>query len=506
MPLNFSDDGLLEPTTNVIVMSEAGKPIFARFGQDEEVSRICSLLQAVRTSILYSRGLGLGDIQSLQSEGLTIVFMVAGSLTLVAVSHESLCRETMAYLRLQLEYVYANIIVAFTSSVQTMFDHNPGFDLQNLLSGTTETLMRQVLDESSSSGNPAPFLTSGIETLYPISPNAREKLSRVLQIAGAQTPDTVFALVLVDDKLVTLVQPSFRPHQLHASDLHLFGQFVARQPGLLSSELWLPVCLPRFNASGFMYCYSNCLDAKTRTVLTLVSQNGTTEQFHAFRQAAAEIRRELGLKGTSSTGVLEIIHSYENSGAANEVQWRRMEESYSDEDYVDASGDGTGIIPYVPNEDFTLVKEIETANSTREALLQQYLELAGAIHFVFRLDVRIHHTGGRSSKSQGGRLSQTIAAPLGFPFIDDDSRRRVWTTYQRLNLRLRLSGSASIESTMDAFDMVSEDSNDGAVAPGVGRHCPSIGLAESSPNMQGVAFLIEGTETFLAMNGREFEL
>ena len=80
-----------DDTTNVIVMSDSGKPIFAsnRNNEEEEMARICSLLQAVRTSIVYSNNslmAAFGELQSLSSDHLLLVFMTVGSITLVAIS------------------------------------------------------------------------------------------------------------------------------------------------------------------------------------------------------------------------------------------------------------------------------------------------------------------------------------------------------------------------------------------------------------------------------------
>jgi len=42
---------------------------------------------------------------------------------------------------------------------------------------------------------------------------------------------------------------------------------------------------------------------------------------------------------------------------------------------------------------------------------------------------------------------------------------------------------------------------------GIGRHCPAIGLNESTPyNPDGLSYIIEGDVVFLAMNGKNFEL
>ena len=74
-----------ETVDNVICMSQAGKPIYARHGSDAHVARLCGLIQAIRTSLCDFR-MQLGDIQSLTSGRFTMVFMNVESITLVAVA------------------------------------------------------------------------------------------------------------------------------------------------------------------------------------------------------------------------------------------------------------------------------------------------------------------------------------------------------------------------------------------------------------------------------------
>lgn len=127
------------------------------------------------------------------------------------------------------------------------------------------------------------------------------------------------------------------------------------------------------------------------------------------------------------------------------------------------------------------------------------------IHFLFRLDVAVkassrHLSGGK------GYLTQCISPhPLPSSMTTTKARRRLWTYYQQLSLRLRL-GSATPESCHDAFDMISQDSTNEDAFPGIAKDCPAMGLMESPPNVHGVTYIAEETEIFLAMNGRDFEL
>jgi hypothetical protein len=516
---SVKNDVIASPTKcNFIVMSNSGKPIFARYGSEEEIARVCGLLSAIRTSVAYSRTLNLGEIQSLRSGSLMVVFFVVDSIVLVAISAvgDTGETETLACLRLQLEYLFALIIFTMTEQVQAIFQQNASFDLRTIL-GATEGLMRAIVDDAGPEGNPGPYLLGGAPTVFPLSPETRYSASQVLCTVGNHTNDTVFALLIADGKLVTVVQPAFRAHQLRTSDMHLLLCFLGRHQGIYSSELWLPVCLPRFNSSGFLYCYTHCLDVETKLVVALISQNGTTEQFQILRDAATIIRRKLSFPVVvgSVLTILDTETSFESSHRTeSDVQWSRS--TSGEDDYVDASGDGDKMIPYVAgaNEKYVkhencLLKELKFSVDAANVddTFKEYLDIAQAIHFIFRFDALIHSKGRHARGSKSGHLTQCINAPLVAPFDEVASKRRLWSMYQKLNLRLRL-GSASVESTMDAFSMISQDNLDSkdVIAPGIGKHCPGVGLVESPPNNEGLSYIMDETHIFMAINGSGFEL
>ena len=514
---------------NVIVMSEAGKPIFARHGSEEEITRQCGLIQALRTAVNGNSSLGLGELQSLQADDLCIVFSSIGSITLVSITtiEEDGIVETEAFARLQLEYIYAQLIFTLTDQVQNIFQHNPGFDLRSMMN-SSDNLIHGILDGSSpESGNVGPFMLSAVQTIFPISFRNRHKASKVLQsVAGRMENNIAFALLVVGDKLLTVVQPSFRPHQLRVSDLHLILNFISKQPGLVSSTLWVPMCLPRFNSSGFLYAYTECFHVPSKLTLILLSSHGTTEQFQVLRTASYRIREELQLPSSSDT-VLTIVEDNTASASASstntsgsDVGWKRTDESTSfdstsDEDYVNISAEMIGTAGVVEESD--LLKQVRMALhiSTLENICKQYLDDEEIIfHFLFRLDVAVknstrHH---HSINDGNGHLSQCISPQVGYHFENDASKRKLWKNYQTLSLRLRL-GSATVESTMDAFDMINDsccdeqESHSHGSFPGIGKNCPAIGLVESPAySTDGLSYIIENDLIFLGMNGKDFEL
>ena len=79
--------------------------------------------------------------------------------------------------------------------------------------------------------------------------------------------------------------------------------------------------------------------------------------------------------------------------------------------------------------------------------------------------------------------------------------------YQKLQLCMRL-GSSTFQSTMNAFDSISSEqaTSKEEHMKGIGRYCPASCLVESPPEIRGLTYAIDGSELFLAMNGREFEV
>lgn len=525
LPLPEGEDVASSWNCNFIVMSNAGKPIYANWGDDSEISRVCGLVQAVRSTIGSLTSLE-GDIRSLQSGKLCIVFLPVGALSLVAIgnvdTHES-------YLKLQLEYILLYILFTLTERVQDYFVFDPGFDLRSILGAADAGVIHGILDESSPAGNPAPFMLGSVETLFPISPAIRARASRALQAICLKTEFTAFAMMTAGDKLITLIQPGSAEYQMRMADLHLLLKAVNRQPHLSSSELWIPVCLPLFSSRDFLYCYTQCWDEDSKLCLILVSQQGTTQQFQLFQAAAASIRRSLDLPATAQSSILEILdsngcsshnraedeNSDSNTSYLNDVKWRRSEEDKGfDQDYVEVSyGDLDAMLPYLPSpprvSSSVFLHEVTAACSSKrmQGHIDHYLAIGSALHFLFRMDAGLLTAPG----DRDAKLSQCVASPMKFPFLEDASRRRVWSTYQKLRLRLCL-GSATTVSTLNGWDELPPNEQLNANAQTVPtdnstNHFSAMAFASGSTNGgETLAFVVDKSELYIAMKGNDYEL
>lgn len=541
---------------SIIALSDAGKPIFAfhnknddSIGNDETLTSTCGLLQALLTSIRYSAL--EEEICCLESDSMIMVFMTVGAITLVAIStvptNTGEPFDTESYLRLQLEYVYMLIVFHFTDRIQTMFQQNASFDLHSLLVGNGDAMLRSVLtrglswgdgsDFAETSFSPAPFLTAGVPIFGPIPHSIRERASVVLQQVGDDTVQMFASLLIVGGKMLTMVQSPYLPHQLKSSDVYMVLHFVCRQQ-LASGELWVPLCLPRFNSTGFMHCYINCLDVGSKLTVVFMSQDSSTDQFQRFRTAASRIRRCLGVPaverdileilagGTAATDCLTAGGRATND---NDISWRRSAPSSSEigleDDYemIPYFDEATGVPIEGPWSHTGFFPELvaSVASSGNESPFADLLDdgLSTVLHFCFRVDVpivpveqkqsfgiRIQRNDNRRPK-QHGRLIQCLAPAL--THFDNAAKRQTLKVFQRLHLRLRL-GSASFNPLHDAYRTVEEQTRGGNTntthVPTCENSCPSLCLSECAPKIEGFAYLSQGNLTYLGMNGHGFEL
>ena len=485
----LSPDSSTSTQIQILIMSQAGKPIFSTSGDAESLAKMCGLIQAIRISVMDPKS-NLGDIQMLKTTRNDMVFMSVGSLTLVAISDS---QSTIAHLKLQLEYMYSHIIFTMTNQVQAVFAQSPGYDLD-----ISDSAFQHVFNDVSVTA-PQNCLTGGAQVVGPFSAKLRENCSNILHTVGKKTPNTVFALLLVGNKILTIVQPSYRPHQLKSSDLQLIIQFVHHQPGVLTSELWFPVCLPRFNASGFLYAYTKCFDKTKKLSLVLISQINTTQQFEEFRQASIRIRCELDIPEEQGSILRITAHTESQSTSHFDVEWKRSSnDSRSRSGGVTLEPEGeTRKLPPVKESGFIL-KELRRALDEKAFLsrMEEYCSFADVIHFVYRLDVPI---------KSDGILTQCISAPLlDVPFVDNRSKQRVWNMYERLCLRMRI-GTCTTEATMDVLDNLEPLDHENVAGIGA-LCCPAMRLLENPASVHGISYILDGLDLFLVMNGRDFEL
>ena len=150
---------------NIIVLSNAGKPIYTRYNNNEEddvkITIACGCIQALIATTAFidnnnnidgggggSNNDSDGCISSINANNLKIVFLIIDSTILVAISDSDNNKKnetSVIYLKLQLEYTCLQIIFTLTKQVlQNIYKNNPSFDLRRLLGNNNDKIMNNI--------------------------------------------------------------------------------------------------------------------------------------------------------------------------------------------------------------------------------------------------------------------------------------------------------------------------------------------------------------------------
>ncbi|CAL8338958.1 unnamed protein product [Lota lota] len=281
---------------HVFVLSEAGKPIYSRYGSEEALSSTMGVMMAL-VSFVQS---GDNMIRSVYSEEHTVVFLQKGPLVLVCVANS---RQSEQQLRAELLYVYYQIISMLTqASIARIFEHKKNYDLRRLLAGSEKILdgLLDLVDWDPS------FLLAAVHCL-PLPSSLRDSLSQILQ--KAITPNLVFSILIAKNQLVTIVQEKtvIEDARLEPADVHLLLNLISASSAFQAGEIWTPICLPLFNPDCYFYAYISYLDPPECTVCLLLLSTDK-EAFYAVAECKRRI--EEAMVAQNSLSLIAKAQSY----------------------------------------------------------------------------------------------------------------------------------------------------------------------------------------------------
>jgi hypothetical protein len=230
------------------ILSSAGKPIWSRHGDDQVIANHIGILQ---TLISFYQDVD-DNLRGFTTGNARFVVLSKGHLNLAAISRLG---ESDLQLKTQLESLYMQILSTLTlPSMQRMFSNRPSTDLRRPLQGT-EVLLGALADGFTRGS--LPTLLSALECLK-IRKSHRQIINNTL--LKVKSPNLLYGLMVAGGRLVSVVRP--RKHSLHPGDLQLIFNmlFEAGSVKAGGGENWIPLCLPGFNNTGFLYMYVSFLD------------------------------------------------------------------------------------------------------------------------------------------------------------------------------------------------------------------------------------------------------
>lgn len=266
-----------------VILSAAGKPIWSRHGDDQLISNSIGVIQTIisfyQDAADVLKGFTAGDSR--------FVILSKDYLHLVAISRLD---ESDSQLRAQLEALYMQVLSTLTlPSMQRQFQVRPSTDLRRPLEGTEKLLC--ALADGFTRGSPSTLLSS-LECLRIRKTHRQMINSTMLKV---RTPNLLYGLIVAGGRLVSVLRP--KKHSLHPGDLHLIFNMLFAVEGTKAGggENWIPLCLPGFNNTGYLYMYASFLRAELDADNTPTGPTGSDNDLailfiSATRDAFDELR------------------------------------------------------------------------------------------------------------------------------------------------------------------------------------------------------------------------
>lgn len=294
-----SDPKWLARRKHFFILSDAGKPIYSRYGDESALAGFTAALSAIVAAAEDPGGGGdQGDKLHCVSAGANhkMVFLTRGPVYLVALAATG---EPVMVLRRQLELLHSQLISILTVAVERALKKSSRFDMRNLLGGVDAVFGTLA---HGFTWDPACLLGAWLPLPFPSA--MRRKITGALQVAaaGPMGPGAHAALLLTRQHVVAVATPR-RATTMHPDDVIILANFVRASESFRNNpESFSPVCLPQFNAGAFVYAYVAFLEPGVCLVL-VSTQN---DSFHALAEARVGVEEALRVDGLLDKVVAKV--------------------------------------------------------------------------------------------------------------------------------------------------------------------------------------------------------
>nr|CAG4647791.1 EOG090X03TW [Moina brachiata] len=257
------------------VLSEAGKPIYTRHGNEEQLVTLFGVMQAL-VSVIED---GQDAIETIISGDAKFVFLHKPPLILVAVSK---IKDSIIQLQLQLEYIFNQIVSVITKAqLDRIFEQRRNYDLRRLLGGS-----ERLLDNLGIYMDSDYSVLLGAVKCLPMLSSDRDSVTQTIHQQSSKVKSLLFAILVGNNQLITLVRIS-KKHLLHPSDVHFIINLVNSSETFKTAEGWSPICLPHLDSSNFLYVHASYLSEDCPACLLFFSTD--RDSFFALSDAKKNI-------------------------------------------------------------------------------------------------------------------------------------------------------------------------------------------------------------------------
>ncbi|XP_070496383.1 vacuolar fusion protein MON1 homolog [Chironomus tepperi] len=278
------DSEWINQKCHVFILSTAGKPIYNLNGDEEKLNTLFGLLQAL-VSVVQTDD---DCIRSITAKNTKFVFLVKSPLILVGVNKSNRSEQQIYN---QLMDVYNQIIFIVTlSHMKSVYEKRNNYDLRKLVAGSERWVDHLLRNEKRTRICNSSFvsLTHSVRIL-PMESSIRDSITATIQSNCTKIKNLVFAVLLANNKLITLVR--MKNYYMHTDDLRLIFNVIDCSESFKSAENWLPICLPKFDSNGALYAHISYISDDCEACLLLMTVD--PESFPILSNAKKNITEKL---------------------------------------------------------------------------------------------------------------------------------------------------------------------------------------------------------------------
>lgn len=255
---NTNEINFENTSKNFFILSSAGKPIYSMYGSDEEITSFTAIINTVVNYFQLSNSTNIKSITSRRSKQ-KFVFLDKSPIIYMAYTK---CGESSNDLINQLDFLHSYLLSSLTErQLNRFFSKRSNFDLRKTLEHSDFENLNEICSLMTEKLYPDLLLNS-LQS-QPLSKTIRTKIHDTISLQLMEDADLIprgtllYGLILSsnENKLTSVIRP--RGHTLHTTDLQLLFCLIRRHYKTISTEqeLWIPVCFPKFNSSGYLYSY-----------------------------------------------------------------------------------------------------------------------------------------------------------------------------------------------------------------------------------------------------------
>jgi len=261
-----------------LIMTDGGKPVYSRYGDEVENNSIFATLSAMITkfTIFNSSDTFKEELNVISNKKNKIVFMKKGQLIFIAFS--KMINDSVFLLHSQLEMIYNQLMSILTVKFYEKLEDNPSKVLTAM--GGTENLFEQIIQYSSNS-----FVS--IFNSYQIMNfenfgESREKINKILE---ENKGNSLYCILMTPYEIISYAHSN--QITVQAADLILIQTLILCTEMLRTQESYVPICLPGISDQGFLQLYSHFSEENIGIIF--ITENVDPMCFMEFQQKYKDI-------------------------------------------------------------------------------------------------------------------------------------------------------------------------------------------------------------------------